>query len=142
MMPVQMRDDGVFRAGNFELPVRKGQVLNTADQVILYTIAAYLPNRPVSFGVSSGRGSWLGMDPHLVFQGLAFKVVPRADTMRGLVRGIQGTMVDSARTRSTSSPRRSRSPCRSRSRSWSWPAPRRAAAINRRRWTICAGAII
>jgi len=99
MLPVQIRDDGVFRAGAFELPVRKGQVLQTADQVILYTIAAYLPNRPVSFGVSSGRGSWLGMDPHLVFQGLAFKVVPRADTMRGLVRGIQGTMVDSARTR-------------------------------------------
>ncbi|HXG96617.1 MAG TPA: DUF2723 domain-containing protein [Gemmatimonadales bacterium] len=99
MMPVQMRDDGVFRAGNFELPVRKGQVLNTADQVILYTIAAYLPNRPVAFGVASGRGAWLGMDPHLVFQGLAFKVVPRPDTVRRFVRGIQGTMVDSARTR-------------------------------------------
>ncbi len=99
MMPVQMRDDGVFRAGNFELAVRKGQVLNTADQVILYTIAAYLPNRPVAFGVASGRGAWLGMDPHLVYQGLAFKVVPRADTGRRFVRGIQGTMVDSARTR-------------------------------------------
>ena len=99
MVPVQMRDDGVFRAGNFALPVRKGQVLNTADQVILYTIAAYLPARPVAFGVASGRGSWLGMDPHLAFQGLAFKVIPRADTVRRLVRGIQGTMVDSARTR-------------------------------------------
>jgi len=99
MVPVQMRDDGVFRAGNFALPVRKGQVLNTADQVILYTIAAYLPTRPVAFGVASGRGSWLGMDPHLVFQGLAFKVVPRPDTVRRFVRGIQGTMVDSTRTR-------------------------------------------
>ncbi len=99
MTPVQMRDDGVFRSGNFELPMRKGQVLNTADQVILYTIAAYLPNRPVTFGVASGRGAWLGMDPHLVFQGLAFKVVPRPDTVRRFVRGIQGTMVDSARTR-------------------------------------------
>src|SRR5260370_17529584 len=67
MIPVQMREDGVFRAGNFELPVRKGQVLNTADQVILYTIAAYLPARAVAFGVSAGRGSWLGMDPHLAF---------------------------------------------------------------------------
>jgi hypothetical protein len=74
-------------------------VLNTADQVILYTIAAYLPNRPVAFGVASGRGAWLGLDPNLVFQGLAFKVVPRADTVRRFVRGIQGTMVDSARTR-------------------------------------------
>ncbi len=100
LLPVQIRDDGVFRAGSFELPVKKGQVLNTADQVILYTIAAYLPaRRPVTFGVSSGRGTWLGMDPHLVLQGLAFNVVARADTMRGLVRGIQGLMVDSTRTR-------------------------------------------
>jgi len=99
MTPVQLRDDGVFRATNFELPMRKGLILNTADQVILYTIAAYLPNRPVAFGVASGRGAWLGMDPHLVFQGLAFKVVPRPDTVRRFVRGMQGTMVDSTRTR-------------------------------------------
>ena len=100
LQPVQMRDDGVFRAGSFELTVRKGQLLRTADQVILVTIASYLPeHRPVTFGVSSGRGAWLGLDPHEVFQGLAFKVVPRADTVRTYVRGIQGTMVDSTRTR-------------------------------------------
>ncbi len=99
MQPLRVSDDGVFRAGNFELPIRKGAILRTADQVILYTIAAYLPAaRPVTFGVSSGRGSWLGLDPHLVFQGLVFKVVPRADTTRRFLRGIQGTMVDSART--------------------------------------------
>jgi hypothetical protein len=100
LQPVQMRDDGVFRADHFELLVRKGQVLRTADQVILYTIASYLPeNRPVTFGVSSGRGAWLGLDAHEVFQGLVFKVVPHADTVRRYLRGIQGTMVDSARTR-------------------------------------------
>jgi len=100
MQPMRVSDDGVFRAGRFELPVRKGQILGTSDQVILYTIAAYLPEgRPVTFGVSSGRGSWLGLDPHLVFQGLVFKVVPRADTVRHWVRGVWGPMVDSARTR-------------------------------------------
>ena len=100
MQPVQLRDDGVFRAGTFELPVRKGEVLRTADQVILYTIALNLPNhRPVTFGVSSGRGSWLGLDPQLVFQGLVFKVVPGADTTRRYIHGVQGPMVDSARTR-------------------------------------------
>ena len=100
MQPVQLRDDGVFRAGTFELPVRKGQVLRTADQVILYTIALNLPNhRPVTFGLSSGRGSWLGLDPQLVFQGLVFKVDPGADTTRAFIRGIQGPVVDSARTR-------------------------------------------
>jgi hypothetical protein len=100
MQPVQLRDDGVFRAGSFELTVRKGQVLRTADQVILYTIASYLPQqRPVTFGVSSGRGVWLGLDQQEVFQGLAAKVLPRADTVRRYIRGIQGTMVDSTRTR-------------------------------------------
>ena len=100
MGPVQLRDDGVFHAGSFELPVRKGQVLRTSDQVILYTIALNLPNhRPVTFGVSSGRGAWLGLDPHLVFQGLVFKVAPGADTTRRYIRGIQGPMVDSSRTR-------------------------------------------
>jgi len=99
MQPLQLRDSGVFSAGTFALPMRKGQILRTADQVIFYTIAAYLPaGRPVTFGVSSGRGSWLGLDPHLVFQGLVFKIVPRADTVQRLVRGIQGPMVDSART--------------------------------------------
>jgi len=100
MQPLQLRDDGVFRAGTFELTVRKGEVLRTADQVILYTIALSLPNhRPVTFGVSSGRGSWLGLDPQLVYQGLVFKVEPGADTTRRYVRGVQGPMVDSARTR-------------------------------------------
>ncbi len=100
MQPLRVSDDGVFRAGNFELPVHKGEVLRTSDQVIFYTIAQYLPaGRPVTFAVSSGRGSWLGLDPHLVFQGLVFKIVPRADTTRRFLRGVQGTMVDSTRTR-------------------------------------------
>ena len=98
MQPMQLSEDGVFRAGAFALSVRKGQFFRTADQVILYTIAASLPARPVTFGVSSGRGSWLGLDPQLVFQGLVFKVVPRADTVKHWLPGIQGPMVDSART--------------------------------------------
>jgi len=99
MQPMRVSEDGVFRSGTFALPIRKGTVFRTADQVILYTIAAYLPHRSVTFGVASGRGSWLGLDPHLVYQGLVFKVVARADTVRQGTYGIQGTMVDSARTR-------------------------------------------
>jgi hypothetical protein len=102
MVPLRMSEDGAFRAGTFELPLRKGQVFRVADQVILFTLATYLPappaGRPVTFGVSSGRGSWLGLDPHLVLQGLAFKVASRPDTVKRFVRGIQGLMVDSART--------------------------------------------
>ncbi len=98
MRPMQVSEDAVFRAGTFELPVRKGQVLRTSDLVIFTTIAQDLATRPITFGVSSGRGSWLGLDPHLVFQGLTFRVAPRADTTRRFLRGVQGTMVDSTRT--------------------------------------------
>jgi hypothetical protein len=100
MGPVPVTEDGTFRLGPLELPIRKGMYLRTADQVILYTLATFLPkHRPVTFGVSSGRGSWLGLDPHLVYRGLVFKVVPGADTMRAWINGIQNTMVDSATTR-------------------------------------------
>ncbi len=99
MGPIQLSADEMFRSRVLELPVQKGTVLRTADQVILYTIASYLPDRAVAFGVSSGRGSWLGLDPHLVYRGLVFKVVPRADTVRQWLRGVQGTIVDSATTR-------------------------------------------
>jgi hypothetical protein len=100
MAPLQASDDAVFNAGPLSLPIRKGMILRTADQVILYTLATYLPQqRAVTFGVSSGRGSWLGLDPHLVFRGLVFKVAPGADTVKHWLHGIQGTMVDSAATR-------------------------------------------
>jgi hypothetical protein len=95
---VRVDQDAMFRAKGIELPVRQGQVLRIADQIILFTLAASLPDRPVTFGISSGRGSWLGLDPHLVLQGLVYKVVARPDTMKSWVRGVQGTMVDSART--------------------------------------------
>jgi len=99
LQPFRVSADGAFRAGALELPVRAGQTLGINDQVILLTIGAALPRRPVAFGVSSGRGASLGLDPHLVLQGLAYSVVAgRADTVKRFVPGIQGTMVDTART--------------------------------------------
>ncbi len=96
LQPMRVSEDGVFRSGGLELPVRKGSTFRIADQVILYAIATYLPQQSVTFGVSSGRGSWLGLDPHLVYRGLVFKVVPGAETARRWVDGVQGTKVDSA----------------------------------------------
>jgi len=99
LQPFRASDGGIFRAGGLELPIRAGQAFLVRDQVILFTIANALPGRPVTFGVSSGRGSWLGLDPHLVLQGLAYSVFPgRPDTLKRFVPGIQGTMVDTART--------------------------------------------
>jgi len=97
--PFRASDGGIFRAGGLELPIRAGQAFLVRDQVILFAIANALPARPAAFGVSSGRGSWLGLDPHLVLQGLAYSVFPgRPDTLKRFVPGIQGTMVDPART--------------------------------------------
>ncbi|MGH7607514.1 MAG: protein O-mannosyl-transferase family, partial [Gemmatimonadales bacterium] len=100
LAPQRVPQDGMFQAAGLRLPVRAGQVFRTSDQVILLTIAAGLPaGRAVTFGVSSGRASWLGLDPHLVLRGLVYAVVPgRADTMPRFVRGLHGAMVDSART--------------------------------------------
>ena len=99
LQPGRVGDDVLFRAGAFSLRIAKGTFLRVSDQVILFTIASSLPNRPVMFGQMSGRGARLGLDSQLVFQGLAFKVVPGADTATRWIRGIQRTRVDTARTR-------------------------------------------
>ena len=99
LAPFRASEGGIFRGGGLDLPIRAGQEFWIRDQVILFTIAASLPTRPVAFGVSAGRGSWLGLDPHLVAQGLAYTVFAgRPDTVKRFVAGIQGTMVDPARS--------------------------------------------
>ena len=100
MQPGRLSDDLDFRAAGFSLHVPRGTYLRVADQVILYTLRSYLPARSVTFGQTSGRGAWLGLDSQLVFQGLVFRVVPRADTVTRWPEGIQRTKVDTARTRS------------------------------------------
>ncbi|MGH7528786.1 MAG: hypothetical protein ACREMN_00235, partial [Gemmatimonadales bacterium] len=95
--------DAVFQAGPggaLRLAIRQGQRLSVSDQLVLLAIASSLGRRPVTFGVSSGRAAWLGLDPHLVLQGLVYDVVAgRADTVPGFMQGLHGPMVDSARTR-------------------------------------------
>jgi len=99
MQAGRLSNDFVFNAGAFSLLIPRGTFLRISDQVILYTIAAYLPARSVTFGQTTGRAAWLGLDAHLVFQGLVFKLVPRADTVTRWSRGVAGTKVDTARTR-------------------------------------------
>ncbi len=101
LQPGRVSNDVAFTADAFSLRIPKGTFLRISDQVILYTIATYLPTRSVTFGQTTGRGAWLGggLDSQLVFQGLVFKVVPRADTVARWILGVQGTKVDTARTR-------------------------------------------
>ena len=99
LQPGRVGDDALFRAGDLTLRIAKGTFLRVSDQVILHIIASYLPTRSVTFGPTSGRGASLGLDSQLVFQGLVFRVSPRADTVSRWVPGRQGTKVDTARTR-------------------------------------------
>ncbi|MGH7567785.1 MAG: glycosyltransferase family 117 protein [Gemmatimonadales bacterium] len=103
MAPVQLDRDVVFRAGGLELPLQRGLALYVRDQAILLILEQQLRpgggGRPVTFGISSGRGAWLGLEPNLIEQGLALKVFPgRPDTVPGVIAGIQGLSVDTART--------------------------------------------
>jgi hypothetical protein len=99
LQPFRVTEGQVFSGGGLALPIRAGQTFLIRDLVILYTIGQSLPTRPIAFGVSSGRGSWLGLDQHLVAQGLAYSVFPgRPDTVKRFVPGIQGTIVDPVRS--------------------------------------------
>jgi len=99
LQPFRAGQGGVFSGGGLDLPIRAGQTFLIRDQIILFTIGQSLATRPIAFGVSSGRGSWLGLDQHLVAQGLAYTVFPgRPDTVKRFMPGIQGTMIDPARS--------------------------------------------
>lgn len=98
LRPVRLDRDARFRAGDLELGFPEGRTLLVRDQAMLFIIAQQFPGRSVNFAISSGRGAWLGLEPHLVQQGLAFKLVGRPDTGRGVAPGVQGIMVDRERT--------------------------------------------
>jgi transmembrane protein TMEM260 (protein O-mannosyltransferase) len=92
--------DVMLQAGRARIPFRSGTVLFPADQAIIMILDRYLGRRPITYALSSGRRSWLGMEALLVQRGLVYEVHDgRADSVPGYVRGIQGLAVDTARTR-------------------------------------------
>jgi hypothetical protein len=79
--------------------LRAGQVLLPRDLAILFMLDAHLGERPLAFGISSGRGEWLGLDRSLVQRGLAFDIVAQDPaTVPGAVPAIDGWL-DTAVTR-------------------------------------------
>ncbi len=100
LMPVRLDRDVVVRAGDLEVPLRRGDVVGVAQQTTLLILQQELPaGRPVTFGVSSGRNAWAGLEPRLLQRGLVFQVTPaRPDTGATVVVGLQGLPVDLART--------------------------------------------
>jgi hypothetical protein len=76
-----------------------GQVVLPRDFAILYILDAHMGTRPIAFGATTASGDWLGLDRSVVQRGLAYEVTVRADSAPGVVRGVQGDLVDTAATR-------------------------------------------
>jgi hypothetical protein len=98
---MEIRQPQVFRKGNIVATLRPPQVLNRADLLVLRMILDGYPERPMYFSKTAGSyGRELGLDPFLIQQGLARKLLPdvpqpSADTV--LLPG-EG-WIDVARTR-------------------------------------------
>ncbi len=100
VVPQQLDADRLFSAAGLVVPFPAGTVLWPRDQVVLFILRQHLGKRPVSYALSSGRGAWLGLERYFVQRGLVFEVMDRdPDSLPGLVRGLQGLWVDTARTR-------------------------------------------
>ncbi len=65
------------------------------DQLLLFLIRENWQQRPIAWGVTTGQDQWLGMNRHVVQQGLAFRLV--TDSLRNtmeLTMGVGGAPLD------------------------------------------------
>jgi hypothetical protein len=77
---VEIREPQVFRKGTLVANVQP-QVLDKASVLVLRMIADAFPERPIYFARTSGSyGRSLGLEPYLVQQGLARKLLPATPT--------------------------------------------------------------
>jgi hypothetical protein len=81
------------------ITLRAGQTVLPRDFAILFILDAHLGTRPIAFGATTASGNWLGLDRSVVQRGLAHEVTVRPDSVPGVIRGVQGDLVDTAATR-------------------------------------------
>ncbi len=100
LTPVRLDRDLVVRAGDLDVPLPRDAVVGVAQQTTLLILQQELAGgRPITFGVSSGRGAWAGLESRLLQRGLVFQVAPaRFDTGATIVVGLQALAVDLPRT--------------------------------------------
>lgn len=72
---VRLDRDQSIRLGDVTATLRNGQVVMPWMQYALAVILASIGERPVYFSSNAGAANALGLDEHLVRQGLAFKLV-------------------------------------------------------------------
>ena len=91
--------DAQLNVRGVTITLRAGQTVLPRDFAILFILDKHLGTRPIAFGSTTGQGEWLGLDRTVVQRGLAYEVIPRAEHVPGVIRGVQGGLVDTAVTR-------------------------------------------
>lgn len=91
--------DAQLNVRGVPVTLRAGQTVLPRDFAILFILDAHLGARPIAFGSTSGQGEWLGLDRSTVQRGLVHEVLPQAERIPGVIRGVQGGLVDTAATR-------------------------------------------
>jgi hypothetical protein len=109
--PVLMMPDSVFdrlqafqQQQDLELTVRgipvrmrAGQAILPRDIAMLMIMDQHLGKRPIAFGASEGE--WLGLNRSVVKRGLSSWIVPKPESLPGVIRGVNDGIVDTAVTR-------------------------------------------
>lgn len=97
--PFRQERDAQLNVRGIPISLRAGQIVLPRDFAILFILESHLGKRPIAFGSTSAQGDWLGLNRSVVQRGLAYEIVPRPDSLAGVIRGVQGEPVDTAATR-------------------------------------------
>ncbi len=99
MAPQLLPADYTFRAGPIQHTYAKNSPLYVKDIVVLRLIQENRTARPVYFGLTAGRGNWVGLGDYLTQHALALRLHADAppDSSR-LVPGVLGVLLDLPRT--------------------------------------------
>jgi hypothetical protein len=95
----QQQADDEFTIHDVPITMRRGQTILPRDVALLYMLDTHLGKRPMAFGAAAGQGEWLGLDRSVVQRGLGYWITARPDSLPGVIRGVNGGIVDTAVTR-------------------------------------------
>lgn len=99
-------EDVVYQAGGVQVTLPQGTPLDPASQLALYLIKQSFGDRPIYFSYTTGLHRELGLDPFVVRQGLAYKLIQPSEAGQYLAMPqnlaaspLLGAYIDVPRTR-------------------------------------------
>ena len=81
--PVVLPQDAIFEARGVQIVIPAGTVLAAADQFILSIIKEGWDDRPIYFAATTNAHRKLGLDRHVVRQGVAYKLITPQEAEAG-----------------------------------------------------------